>query len=84
MRPLVEKNAGRGPAKKAGKPSGFEKLDVVLHRKSKEKLSTGEDEEVHETKGAKLETVVEEGVVKKIIVRCTCGEVIEIDCDYGT
>ncbi len=30
----------------------------------------------------KVEAIEEEGVVKRIKVTCTCGEVIEIDCGY--
>lgn len=32
--------------------------------------------------GHKLELIKDGDVVKKIIVRCQCGEVIEIDCGY--
>jgi hypothetical protein len=32
---------------------------------------------------ARLESIVEQGRVVKIVVTCACGEVTEIDCDYS-
>lgn len=87
MRPLVEKSAASQSAKKAGQAGpgagGFEKLSLVLRRQSQQSASSQEGgQHAHGGAEAKVETVVEEGVVKKIIVRCSCGERIEIDCQY--
>ena len=32
---------------------------------------------------ARVETVLDDGRVSRIIVTCSCGEVTEIDCDYS-
>jgi hypothetical protein len=32
---------------------------------------------------ARVETVLDDGRVSRIIVKCSCGEVTEIDCDYS-
>ncbi|MFO7724823.1 MAG: hypothetical protein R6V45_04660 [Oceanipulchritudo sp.] len=85
MRPLVEKNAGGEAAKTSGpgKGSGFERLGAVLKRHWRENTASGNDaKEAREDHEAKVETVVEEGVVQKIIVHCSCGSVTEIDCRY--
>jgi len=31
----------------------------------------------------KVEVIEEEGIVKRIRIRCSCGEITELDCDYG-
>jgi hypothetical protein len=85
VRPLAEKSANRDPANSsegAGDPAPtFENLAAALrrHRSPGAGKDCGKDSE---DAGSSVETVVEEGVVKKIIVRCRCGEVTEIDCAY--
>ena len=86
MRPLVEKSASHKAAKTSGSGKGtsFERLGVVLKRHSGENPVSGEDSKsAHSGHEAKVETVVKEGVVEKIIVHCSCGSVTEIDCLYG-
>jgi len=86
MRPLVEKSASGKAAKTSGpaKGSSFERLGLVLRRHSGEKTGSGEASKApHGGHEAKVETVVKEGVVEKIIVQCSCGSVTEIDCLYG-
>lgn len=86
MRPLVEKSASGKAAKTTGpgKGSSFERLGVVLKRHSGENTGSGEEAKgTHADHEAKVETVVKEGVVEKIIVHCSCGSVTEIDCLYG-
>ena len=85
MRPLAENSAKDHPAKSSGgeaaKPARFQNLAAALRRHG----SSSSDPSPHgdrDDAGPTVETVVEEGVVKMIRVRCSCGEVIEIDCAY--
>jgi hypothetical protein len=83
--PAAKGKAGRKKENAAGptaaKGSGFQPLGQALQRsvetegKGSFALAGGHEK--------KVETVEEEGVVKKIVVRCSCGEVTEIDCRYG-
>lgn len=85
MRPLAEKSSGKQTAKTSGpsRGGGFERLTTVLKRESKGGDGACEHaESSHQSGVPEVETIVEEGVVKKIIVRCSCGAVTEIDCRY--
>ncbi|MEX0322945.1 MAG: hypothetical protein AB3N63_12350 [Puniceicoccaceae bacterium] len=83
MRPLVEKSALPTPAKSSGLDLGFKKLGDVLKGKKESPMTNGsavKNNGHHQT--VNLETVEVDGVIKSIIVQCSCGEVIEIDCSY--
>ncbi len=90
MRPFKNEPVAKGKADRkkennagatAAKGSGFQPLGQALKQSvDSEGKGSFELAEGHEKK---VETVEEEGVVKKIVVRCSCGEVMEIDCRYG-
>jgi hypothetical protein len=85
MRPLAEKSSGKQTAKTSGssRGGGFERLTTVLKRESKGgDGACDHSESPAQSTGPEVETVMEEGVVKKIIVRCSCGAITEIDCRY--
>ena len=81
----VEQTAEKSAVKGSAKPTGFQKLESVLKRKESgnpnhHKPAPG-GQQGHQTR---VETIEEDGFVVKIIVRCQCGEVTEIDCGYAT
>lgn len=68
--------------KQAG--SRFEPLPVAMKRvqrtAAQKATAPAKDEARHEKS---VETVEEDGIITKIIVTCSCGEVTEIECEYG-
>lgn len=86
MKPLVEKSAAKTTANSAGRSGrdAFEKLAIVLKRKkSASDESSAEETGEHQSScEPSVQTVEEDGVVKRIIVTCSCGAVTEIDCQY--
>lgn len=84
MRPLVEKNAPSNPAKISGMILGFQKLEDALKRKNGSLEASSEISKNNSRHQAvKLQTIDKEGVIEKIMVHCSCGETIEIDCCYA-
>lgn len=85
MKPLVQKNAAAKPtAGGSAKTAGFTRLTAVIQEKSRQSAARNGAANGH-AKGCepRVEVVEEDGVVKRIKVTCSCGEVIELDCDYG-
>jgi hypothetical protein len=87
MQPLQPKkvpgNAEKTAAGGAGRISGFTPMLAVLQNQARQQ---GHGKAAANTPAGcsqKVQTVEEDGVVKKIIVTCSCGEVTEIHCDYG-
>lgn len=72
MKPFAA-NANR--AAKPAKGASFTGLAEVI-RERPEAVEPGSECETT------LETVEKDGVIQKIIVRCRCGEITEIDCRY--
>lgn len=86
MRDMIEspKNTTPPPEVASEKSAGFKTLLAVQSEKKSQKEEKKTDAGIA---GAscekKVEVVSDEGVVKKIRVHCTCGEMTEIDCQYS-
>ncbi|MCH8473755.1 MAG: hypothetical protein LAT55_00825 [Opitutales bacterium] len=65
------------------KPSEFQPYATALKiQQGKNSAKSGGPEEDSGKKKPKVQVVDEDGIVKKIRVTCSCGELIEIDCSY--
>lgn len=84
MRPLVEKSAAANPENSTGIKRGFQRLGEVLKYKNN-RIADLQDGAGSHLNGCEItvEAVEEQGLVKKLMVQCSCGEMIEIDCRYG-
>lgn len=79
LKPTSEHSAVQKP-KKAPR---YLPLKEALSKKLPENApERGPTESAENACSGKLETVEEDGFVKKIIYRCSCGETVEIDCQY--
>ena len=83
MRPLANKSEPENAPKYAENPAGFTPLLALESRKSDGNSEAGKaSKEATVTCEKDVELVVEQGVVRKIRVQCSCGEIIEINCRY--
>jgi len=86
MEPLKKRESdpvtrtGINPAKNAGF-KGLIAAQIEGSEKKNEKKQESGECKAHCEK--KLELITEEGIVKFIRVFCSCGEVTQIECDYG-
>lgn len=83
MRPLVSNPSSENERKGVANSAGFTPLLSPDSLKNEEK-SSGESVAGSSSDACEkdVELVVEQGVVKKIRVRCSCGEITEINCRY--
>ena len=64
-----------------GKPSDKDALKPLLT----DKLETTEEvviESAADEEIPKVQVISEDGSVKKIIIQCTCGKCLELECEY--
>lgn len=69
-------------AQKAMSSSGFQPYLVAMKKINKKSECVDGADEASEALQGRLEVVNDEGVVTSISVRCACGEVTVIDCNY--
>ncbi|MFP4260206.1 MAG: hypothetical protein ACLFS1_03915 [Opitutales bacterium] len=86
MEPLANRQSnatpqGAGPAAKSAGFKGLLAAQIESDKENKKKTEPGYSAESECSK--KIEVVSDEGVVKVIRVRCSCGEVTEIECEYS-
>lgn len=83
MRPLVNKSGSENAPKGAANSAGFTPLLATESLQNDGNSEAAKDPKVVSGACEKdVELVVEQGVVHKIRVRCSCGEITEINCRY--
>jgi hypothetical protein len=76
---ILPNQSGNGPDE-----SGFRSyLSALKSYQAKKNSGDDANSEIECAAGVSVELVEQEGVVKKLKIFCKCGELIEIDCDYG-
>lgn len=83
MQPLVPEKSVESHTPKVENASGFvplSRVSTALNRKKNHEDGGGVAVASHQN--VKVEAIDEDGVVRKIRVFCSCGEIIEIDCGY--
>lgn len=88
MKPLGGKAVESKPSESGGQPtrkavSRFEPLPLAMKRAGRAHAKKAGGQTGHAGHEKKVETEEENGVITKIIVTCSCGEVTEIECGYG-
>ena len=84
MSPANEKKLPQAAAPAGANTPAFQSYSEALKRAHKENNASDQaGDDSTDGHNHNLELVKEDGVVKKIKLTCKCGEVIEIDCDYG-
>ena len=86
MQSIIDTGHSGFPKKRpsAEKTAGFK---TMLELESEKNSGKNQDPEAPVSKQPacekKIEVISDQGVVKLIRVRCSCGEITEIDCEYG-
>lgn len=76
-------NSGSGHSGRSEKGAGFRSLISAQYATELEKkINSDSTKSAPSACKKEVEVIAEKGVVKAIRVRCSCGEVTEIDCHY--
>ena len=82
MIPQNKQNLPMSGAQKAMSTSGFQPYLVAMKKINKESECVDGAPEASEALQGRVEVIDDDGVVTSISVRCACGEVTVIDCNY--